>query len=78
MFMLETIQTGPNWADIHYWFVDRFSVRHRHSHYPPVDIALVVTVTLFPVQSLQLKLSDREEGTLNAPLYVRIGSSACP
>ena len=81
--MVETIQTGLNGADIHYWFVDGFGDPERlgHSHYSPVDIALVITVTSFAVQSYfcyQIwTLSRRSLWLCFIIALVRVPDSAC-
>ncbi|KAN0128018.1 hypothetical protein V8E53_014195, partial [Lactarius tabidus] len=52
VFLLETVQTVLTGSDIYYWFIAGFgNVEHlAHSHFAPVDIALMTGIISFIVQ----------------------------
>ena len=50
--MLETIQTALTGSDVYYWFIAGFGNVERlaHSHFAPIDLAIVGTIIELVVQ----------------------------
>ena len=53
VFLLETVQTALNGADIYYWFVEGYGnvERLKHSHFAPIDIPFIHATISFIVQA---------------------------
>jgi hypothetical protein len=52
VFVVETVQTALTGSDVYYWFIAGFGNVERlgHSHFAPIDIALVSAVIPLVVQ----------------------------
>ncbi|KAH9173509.1 hypothetical protein EDB89DRAFT_700075 [Lactarius sanguifluus] len=52
VFVLETVQTALTGADMYYWFIAGFGNVERlaHSHFAPIDIAIINAITSLVVQ----------------------------
>ena len=50
--MVETVQTALTGSDVYYWFIAGFGDVERlsHSHFAPIDVALVSAVISLVVQ----------------------------